>query len=48
LGKLTLDNSDYKNKIDESKQRNEELKDNTKDLGNKSKLIWGAIATAIL
>ena len=48
FGKLTLDNSDYKNKIDESKQKNEELAENTQKNSAKSIIAWGAIATAVV
>lgn len=47
FGKLTLDNSDYKNKIEESKQSNNELLENTKNMGAKKVAIWLAVLAAV-
>lgn len=48
MGKLTLDNSDYKKKIDESKKQNEELAENTKKNSAKSVIAWTAIVSAVV
>lgn len=47
FGKLTLDNSDYKNKIEESKKSNNELAENTKQMGSKKLAIWAAVLAAV-
>lgn len=48
FGKLTLDNSDYKNKIEESKQKNNEFAGSTQKMSGKSVIAWGAILTIII
>lgn len=48
FGKITLDNSDYKKKVDETKQKNEELAENTKKSSAKSVIAWAAIGAAVI
>lgn len=48
FGKLTLDNDDYKNKIQEAKQENTNLQDSTQKMSAKSAIAWAAVAAAVV
>lgn len=46
--KLTLDKSDYDNKINEAKNQNQDLLQNTEKTSAKSVVAWAAIAAAVV
>lgn len=48
FGKLTLDNSDYNNKIDDAKKKNTELNTNTKKMSLSAVASWTAIVAVIM